>query len=345
MVAVSYKKPESITATASVSDVVSRQSNASETSVNEVVATSIAANVAEVANLPVASNVANLSVSLAAKNEITSSSTTTSVSKQQIVQPTGDRRALVTYVAQPGDTLDLVSARYGVSKDTIKWANNLTSEALDAGKELTIPPVDGVVYTVKDGDTVEKLAEKYKASQDRIITFNDLELQGLAKDTKIIIPAGQLPETERPGYVAPRTYTSYYTGNTSFATGGGNSRILYVNSRGTSGGNRNAYGNCTWFAWEYRQDIGRPLPNAVLGHANTWNLSLGRMGYLINRSPAVGAIMQSSAGGGGYGHVAVVTGIDSDGSVTVREMNYAGYNVVSERTLSAAQASTYNYIH
>jgi surface antigen len=41
----------------------------------------------------------------------------------------------------------------------------------------------------------------------------------------------------------------------------------------------------------------------------------------------------------------VVVGIGADGSVTVREMNYAGYNVVSERTLSAAQAAAYNYIH
>ena len=97
IVAVSYKKPETTTATASVSDVL-RQQGTSDTSVNEVVATSIAANVAEAANLPVATNVANLSVSLAAKNEITPSSTTTSVSKQQIVQPTSDRRELIAYV-------------------------------------------------------------------------------------------------------------------------------------------------------------------------------------------------------------------------------------------------------
>lgn len=338
MVAVSYKKPESITATASVSDVVSRQSNVPETSVNEVVATSIAANVAEAANLPVASNVANLSVSLAAKNEVTASSTTTSVSKQQIVQPTGDRRELVTYVAQSGDTIDSISVRYGVSKDTIKWANNLTSDALDAGKELTIPPVDGVVYTVKDGDTIEKLAEKYKASQDRIIAFNDLELQGMTKDTKIIIPGGQLPETERPGYVAPR---ATWTG------GGVSSSFASNNFMSGSVGNKYAFGYCTWYAYERRAQMGRPV-GSFWGNANTWAAAARAQGFTVNSTPAPGAVFQTSYGGGGYGHVGIIDSVDYEaGTVTYRDMNGgAGWNRIGSGTISISEAqSKWTFIH
>jgi surface antigen len=55
--------------------------------------------------------------------------------------------------------------------------------------------------------------------------------------------------------------------------------------------------------------------------------------------------MQTSAGGGGYGHVSVVVGMNSDGSIRVREMNYAGYNIVSERTVSASEVPRYNFIH
>ena len=335
MVSVSYKKPESITATASVSDTISRQSGVPETSVNEVVATSIAANVAEATNLPVASNVANLSVSLAAKNEITPSSTTTSVSKQQIVQPTGDRRELVTYVAQSGDTVDSVSARYGVSKDTIKWANNLTSDALDAGKELTIPPVDGVVYTVKDGDTIEKLAEKYKASQDRIIAFNDLELKGITKDTKIIIPGGQLPETERPGYVAPRqTWTSSTNSSSNYSSSFGNFMSGSV-------GNRYAYGYCTWYAYERRAQMGRPV-GSFWGNANTWAAAARAQGYTVNSTPAPGAVFQTAFGGGGYGHVGIIDSVDyAAGTVTYRDMNgAAGWNRIGGGTVSIAEAQS-----
>lgn len=337
VVSMSYKKPESMIASVSVSDTASRQS-VPETSVNEVVATSIAADVAEAANLPVATNVANLSVSLAAKNEITPSSTTTSVTKQQIVQPTGDRRELVVYVAQSGDMVDTVAARYGVSKDTIKWANNLTSDALDEGKELTIPPVDGVVYTVKDGDTVEKLAEKYKASQDRIVAFNDLELQGITKDMKIILPGGQLPETERPGYVAPRP---------TWTTGASSSSTSFGNFMSGSVGNRYAYGYCTWYAYERRAAMGRPV-GSFWGNANTWAAAARAQGFTVNSTPAAGAVFQTSYGGGGYGHVGIIDSVDyASGAVTYRDMNGgAGWNRIGSGTISIAEAqSKWVFIH
>ena len=339
VVAVSHQLPESTTATASVADVASRQSTVPETSVNEVVATSIAANVAEAANLPVATNVANLSVSLAAKNEVTSSSSaTTSVTKQQIVQPTVDRRALVTYLAKSGDTADSVSAQYGISKDTLKWANNLTSDAIDEGKELTIPPVDGVVYTVKDGDTVEKLADKYKASADRIVAFNDLELQGLAGGTKIIVPGGQLPETERPGYVAPRPV---------FTGGGISSSFASSNFMSGSVGNRYAFGYCTWYAYERRASMGRPV-GSFWGNANTWGSAARAQGYAVNSTPAPGAVFQTAFGGGGYGHVGIIDSVDhAAGTVTYRDMNGgAGWNRIGGGTVSIADAqSRWVFIH
>ena len=37
---------------------------------------------------------------------------------------------------------------------------------------------------------------------------------------------------------------------------------------------------------------------------------------------------------GGYGHVAYVESVNSDGSVTVSEMNYQGVGVVSTRNFS-----------
>jgi LysM repeat protein len=126
-------------------------------SVNKVVATTLAARVAETANLPVAANVANLSVSLAAKSEVASTSGTESVEKQEIVQPNNSRRELISHKVKAGETADTIAQQYGVSKDTIKWANNLTGDTLTVGKELVVPPVDGVVYTVKDNDTVASL--------------------------------------------------------------------------------------------------------------------------------------------------------------------------------------------
>ncbi len=334
VVGASYKTPQSATVTASIGNTSSSQSSTSDTSVNEVVATSIAASVAEATNLPVATNVANLSVSLAAKNEVTPSSSV-SISKQQIVQPTSDRRELATYVAKSGDTVDAVAMQYGVSKDTVKWANNLTSDALDEGKELVIPPVDGVVYTVKEGDTVEKLAEKYKANQERIVAFNDLEIQGLTKDQKIIIPAGELPETERPGYVAPRTYEYSQSSNGSASTYRSN------NFMSGSVGNKYAYGYCTWYAYERRASMGRPV-GSFWGNANTWAAAARAQGYTVSRTPVAGAVFQTSYGGGGYGHVGIIDSVDeANGTVTYSDMNGgAGWNRIGGGTISIADAQS-----
>src|SRR5690606_29779519 len=118
---------------------------------------------------------AEISVSLAAKSEFTQTDDT-SISKPQIVQPTANSREIITYTAQAGDTVDSLAARFGISKDTLKWANNLTSDAVEQDRQLAILPVDGVRYTIKDNDSIDQIAEKYQADKNRIISFNDLEL-------------------------------------------------------------------------------------------------------------------------------------------------------------------------
>lgn len=331
--ALGYQTPKGDTTVANVDTTkVAQQSATKDTSVNEVVATTIAANVAETVNSPVANNVANLSVSLVAKDEV-SGTTDVAVSKQQIVQSTSDRRELVSYTAKAGDTLDTVAAHYGVSKDTIKWANNLTSDALDAGKVIEIPPVDGVVYTVKSGDTVQSLAEKYGANPTRIVSFNDLELGGLTPDTKIIIPAGQLPETERPGYVAPRpTYSSSTTTTSSASSASGNYMAGSV-------GNKYVYGYCTWYVYERRAAMGRPV-GSFWGNASTWAAAARSQGYTVGSEPVAGAVFQTAAGGGGYGHIGIIDSVDPvAGTVTYSDMNgVAGWNRIGSSTISISAA-------
>ena len=64
----------------------------------------------------------------------------------------------------------------------------------------------------------------------------------------------------------------------------------------------------------------------------------------MDRTPEVGAVFQTSAGW--YGHVGIVVGINNDGSIVVREMNY-GYRayVVTESTIPANIVGNFNYIH
>ena len=331
LVAIGYQPPqktEGVAANAAQTSSVDT-STTNQPSVDQVIATSVAGDIAERANLPIAPNVAELSVSLSVKSELAQTDDSM-ISKPQIVQPTAGSRDTKTYTAKAGDSVPTVATQYGISPTTIKWANNLSSDALEPGKQLTIPPVDGIVYTAKEGDTVASLASKYGADANRIVAFNDLEISGLTNGTRIVIPGGQLPESERPGYVAPRSGTS-----TSTSYGASANRAM------ASAGNRYAPGNCTWYAYERRLQLGRPI-GSFWGNGNAWAASGRAAGFTVNNTPEPGAIMQN---GGGYGHVAIVESVDGAGNVTVSEMNYAGYNVVSSRTLSAGQAAGYNFIH
>jgi surface antigen len=347
VIALGYKTPQG-DAVASLSssipqNAVTPQPSSPTVSVNQVVATNIAATMAASTDLPVANNVANLSASLAAKSDFSSSDDTTAVSKQQVIQPTTTNNQIVTYTAVAGDTTDSVSSKYGISKNTLMWANNLTSDVIDANKQLIILPVNGILYTVKDGDTVDSIATKYKADPARITALNNLELAGVAKDQKIIIPDGDLPETERPGYVAPRpTYTtrSQSNSNNLSSSFGGSYTAGSV-------GNRYAYGYCTWYAYERRASMGRSV-GSFWGNANTWAAAARSQGYGVDNEPSAGAVFQTSYGGGGYGHVGIVERVDYDaGVVYYSDMNgIAGWGRVGNSSMSISEMkSRYMFIH
>jgi murein DD-endopeptidase MepM/ murein hydrolase activator NlpD len=99
-----------------------------------------------------------------------------------------------TYTVQEGDTLSFIASDFGVSVDTIIWANNLkNADSIKPGMELKIPPVSGVVHKVKKGDTLDSLAKKYGVEAEEIISFNFLPKSGsIQEGQELIIPGGKL---------------------------------------------------------------------------------------------------------------------------------------------------------
>jgi N-acetylmuramoyl-L-alanine amidase len=333
MVAIGYQPPQR---TDTVAQAVNTPQNTTQPSVDELVAANVAAGIAERAELPIATNVATLSLSLAAENQLSGGGSEV-ISKPQIVQPSADIREMREYTAKSGDTVESIARQFGVSSDTVKWANDLTSDAVEAGRTLRIPPVDGIVYVVQGSDTAESIAEKYQSNVDRIIAFNDLELSGISEGMTIVVPGGVLPEAERPGYVEPQSATSQGAYSGGFST---------VNAQvaSASAGNRYAYGYCTWYAYERRAQLGRPV-GSFWGNASTWDDYARAAGYNVNTTPAPGAVIQND---GGYGHVGVVESVNPGESITITDMNYAGnWNRVTSRTMSWGEATSgfYRYIH
>lgn len=345
LVAFGYKAPSQNQTAPGVADVQANTAQPANItpSVDQVVATSIAANIAAQSNSPIASNVANLSVSLTAESQISQSDTTNSIVKPEIVQPSADNRAIKKYTSKVGDTAETVAAMYNLKTTTIKWANNLATDAIDPGTQLTILPIDGVLYTVKDGDTVQSIASTYQASAQLITSFNDLELTGVKTGQQIVIPNGTLPTDLRPGYVPPtRTSTYTYAGSTST-----NGSVVAIGISG-AGDRYYAFGNCTAYAYDRRAQLGLPVGN-FWGNASTWAINAASAGLVVNHTPAVGAIAQwnAYADGSGYaGHVGIVESVNSDGTITISEMNnyaYGGFDVVDRRTINPNTVS--NFIH
>lgn len=96
-------------------------------------------------------------------------------------------------------------------------------------------------------------------------------------------------------------------------------------------GNGYDWGNCTWYAKNRRPD----LPND-LGNADAWVYSAQSRGIPTGSTPKIGAIGQSGM------HVVYIEKVNSDGTVSFSEMNFAGLGVVSHRTLPA---SSFTYIY
>lgn len=332
MASVSYKPASS---TASSENLGSNQTTAdiAKPSVDQIAAASLAAKTAEVADLAVAADASNAAITMTIKSDFAQQDNSI-IAKPQTFEPTSSD-AIITYKTVAGDTVPSVAAKYGVTPETLRWANNLTTDALALGADMIVPTVDGVVYTVKSGDTLDSIAQRYGSDKDRIVSKNSLELSGLVVDQRIVLPGGVLPENERPGYVAPRRTVT--TAGVAVAA----SNPMYT----AQAGNRYTYGTCTWYAYNRRAQLGRPI-GSFWGNATSWYYAAQASGHVVTKgNPGVGDIMHNF---GGYGHVAIVESVSADGSVTVSEMNYyangGGWNRISYRTLDAGAASSYNFI-
>lgn len=124
-----------------------------------------------------------------------------------------ERRAVEVYTVMQGDTLSNIAAKFEISIESIKWANNLTGDIVKPGQELDIPPANGVLITVKKGDTLASVSKKYEGNEQAIADFNWLDYPFILNEgQQIFIPDGRMPSpvVTKPSTIAkaPSTYVS-----------------------------------------------------------------------------------------------------------------------------------------
>ena len=127
--------------------------------------------------------------------------------------------------------------------------------------------------------------------------------------------------------------------NTTSSSSSSTSNSSSVTSTSTKN-NLYTAGQCTWYVY----DKVNGAIGSTWGNANNWANAARAAGYTVNHTAEAGSILQTTAGS--LGHVAYVESVNSDGSITISEMNYTGGAYVTDtRTISASEVSSYNYIH
>ncbi|MBU1017246.1 MAG: M23 family metallopeptidase [Patescibacteria group bacterium] len=114
------------------------------------------------------------------------------------------REDYIEYFVQGGETLSSIGQEFGVTVESIRYANDLVSlDYLKVGQKLLIPPVSGVIHTVKSGDSLSSLASKYAVSTQAIADFNYLDGPpfDLSVGQKLIIPGAKIPALVVPAPV------------------------------------------------------------------------------------------------------------------------------------------------
>ena len=134
------------------------------------------------------------------------------------------RDQVITYAVAAGDTLSTIAQKFGVSIDTIKWANDMKRDSLSIGQELKIPPVSGIVHKVKDGETVQSIAKRYKTESQKIVNFPfndfaDLDTFALSVGQTLVVPDGVQPQAPAIARPLPPTFAGG-TGQLLWPAGG-----------------------------------------------------------------------------------------------------------------------------
>lgn len=98
------------------------------------------------------------------------------------------------YTVRAGDTLSHIADMYGVTANTILWANDLPrATSIREGQTLVILPIAGVRHLVKSGDTISSIAKKYEGNAEEILSYNQLDSgNDLVAGMTVVVPGGSM---------------------------------------------------------------------------------------------------------------------------------------------------------
>lgn len=237
----------------------------------------------------------------------------------------------VTELIHPGDLIAVSSKGAALLGTNINGATYTEVSSSNQPQDIAHLVTSTTSYDKQHDLTFDELthANATTSSQSHV-TSGTAGSQSYHNNTQASSYNGQ--QTSAPAHYNAVTHHRYHYGSTPAP----NKYKSVANQ-----GNLYAYGNCTYYVFNRRSELGRSI-GSTWGNANNWAYSAKRAGFTVNNTPAVGAIFQTGARY--YGHVGVVERVNSNGSIYVSEMNYNGhFNNVTHRSIY--NVSSYKYIH
>lgn len=112
-----------------------------------------------------------------------------------VVEASGPKEISV-YTVREGDSISKIAEMFGVSSNTIRWANDIDIKGnVRIGQDLLILPISGIKHKVAKGETLASIAKKTKGDLREISLFNGIEEDAtLEIGSEIIIPSGEITE-------------------------------------------------------------------------------------------------------------------------------------------------------
>lgn len=116
------------------------------------------------------------------------------VGEDEIAEQKNGMGEIRVYTVREGDSLSQIAEMFGVTTNTIMWANDISkATGIHSGDTLVILPIVGVRHVVKKGDTISTIAKKYEGNVEEILSYNQLaSAKSLSVGDTLIIPGGAL---------------------------------------------------------------------------------------------------------------------------------------------------------
>ena len=289
----------------------------------------------------------------------------------------------IQYVVQPWDNLFKIASTFGTTVSTIQKNNNLKWEA-QVGQTLKITTNDdGIIYTMKEKTNIVVFANKYNLSVQDLMTLNYIADQtellnpwqeitiniskekaydlGLLEKPKpeiisqttitykpIINKAGGKPSTTP---AKPSKTTTKPTMSSVISVSSNKQWIISKWTYTKDITNGFARGQCTWYAaiispniFTYTDDNSQSRPFG--GNANQWCANAKAAWFRIGSKPSAGSIIVYSRLNSSAGHVGKVISYSADdGTMVIRDMNFAGKFIVTERYEDPGNSAIKCYIY